>query len=187
VCLAATAEKAKEEANVAGDETRTFTEAEHLAVLTDAVRRETATLQSEKESLSTEKATLESRVDMLEAEKAVLITERDTAVSELTTFKADQAEKSAAEARKEDRLAKAKAAADHLPEDFFTPERASRWAEMTDEAFETACADLAATKPAAGSSAIPETAAFTGGKTPTSGDSTKSTVGTFLASKRDQK
>lgn len=186
VCLAATAETAKEEANVAGDETRTFTEAEHLAVLSDAVRRETATLQTEKETLSTEKAALESRVDTLEAEKAVLITERDNAVTELANFKAEQAEKETAEARKEDRLAKAKAAADHLPDDFFTPERAARWAEMSDEVFETACADLAATKPVGGT-ATPETAAFGGGSSPKSPDEPKSSLGGFLAQTRDSK
>jgi hypothetical protein len=188
VCLAATAETAKEEANVAGDETRTFTEAEHLAVLSDAVRRETANLQTDKETLSTEKAALETRVDTLEAEKAVLITERDNAVTELATFKADQAEKAAVEARKEDRLSKAKAAADHLPEDFFTAERAARWAEMSDEVFESACADLAATKPVTdGAVKIPETAAFTGGSSPKTPDEPISSVGSFLAHKRDAK
>jgi chromosome segregation ATPase len=188
VCLAATAETAKEEANVAGDETRTFTEAEHLAVLSDAVRRETATLQTEKETLSTEKAALESRVDTLEAEKAVLITERDNAVTELTTFKAEMAEKEQTEARKGERLAKVREVADHLPEDYFTAERATRWAEMSDEAFETAVADLAATKPPAGSAPkVPETAAFTGGESPKSTDSSTSSVGQMLALKRGTK
>lgn len=187
VCLAATAETAKEEANVA-DEIRTFTEAEHLAVLSDAVRRETATLQTEKETLSTEKAALEGRVDTLEAEKAVLITERDNAVTELANFKAEQAEKAEAESRKGERLAKAREVADHLPEEFFTPERAARWAEMSDEAFETACADLAATKPAAGTGgAIPETAAFGGGQSPKSPEQPTSSLGGFLARQRDSK
>lgn len=182
LCPVETAE-AKGEATVA-DGVRTFTEAEHFALLTDAVQRETADLKSEKEALSTEKADLQQRIDVLEAEKAALTSERDTIKSEFEAFKAELAEKAEIEARTEDRLTKVKAAAEHLPDDYFTPERAARWAEMSDEVFETAVADLAATKPAAGTGSVtPETAAFNGGETPTD-PGQGSSFGSFLRVKR---
>ena len=66
------------------DGERTFTEAQHFALLTDAVARETASLSTAKEELetkvqteATEKAALaatvtelESKIDVLAAEKA---------------------------------------------------------------------------------------------------------------------
>jgi len=161
MCLAATAETAKEDTVADTAETRTFTEAEHFALLTDAVRRETAEIASEKEALLTEKADLQGRVDVLEAEKAALVGERDAVQAEFDGFKAELAEKAEIESRTEDRVKAMKAAADHLPDDYFTAERASRWASMDDTAFETALADLTATKPAKG--VVPETAAFRGG------------------------
>lgn len=179
VLCAVDSAEAKGEAEVA-DAVRTFTEAEHFALLTDAVQRETAGLTSEKDALSVEKAELQSRVDVLEAERAALTTERDNIKSEFEAFKADLAEKAEIEERKGERLAKAKAAADHLPEDYFTAERAARWAEMSDEAFEAAMADLVATKPVGAANPVPETAAFSGGEAPTSREADGSTFGSFL-------
>jgi chromosome segregation ATPase len=185
VCTAAAAEPAKEEADVSDPQGRTFTEAEHFALLTDAVRRETADLVSDKDGLLAEKSDLQSRVDVLEAEKSALTTERDAIKAEFDDFKADLAEKAEAQARTEERLAKVRASADHLPEDYFTTERAARWAQMTDEAFDAALADLAATRPSGIASAVPETAAFSGGQSPAApGDG--SAFSTYLR-KRGQK
>jgi chromosome segregation ATPase len=167
VCLPETAD-AKEEATLSD---KTFTEAEHYALLTDSVKRETAELESANKELSAKVEELSGKVDVLEAEKSALTTERDEAKAEFESFKSDLQAKEEAQARKEERMAAMKAAAEHLPEDYFTDERALRWAEMSEEAFEVAVADLIATKPAEVASEdapeAPETAAFSGGVTPT--------------------
>jgi peptidoglycan hydrolase CwlO-like protein len=78
-------------------EERTFTEAQHFALLTDAVARETASLSTVKEELEqkfataeTEKAAalatvteLQTRIDVLDAEKAAAETARDAAIAEV--------------------------------------------------------------------------------------------------------
>jgi hypothetical protein len=59
----------KEVAKVAGED-RTYTEAEHLALMADAVRRETAELADAKTDTETKLSEKAARVDVLEAEKA---------------------------------------------------------------------------------------------------------------------
>jgi uncharacterized protein (UPF0335 family) len=195
-----TAETAKEEAEVAGDE-RSFTESQHTALLTDAVARETAslnvakeelearveTLQSEKATLDSEKADLLGRIDVLEAEKAATQKSHDDVVAEFEAFKKDLEEKAAVEARKADRTTRVKAANANLVDTYFTDERVQRWAQMSDEQFDALVADLTesatAAAPAAGDGKpveqqARETAAFTGGTTPTAGEG--STLGAFF-------
>lgn len=194
---AGTAEKAEEVAEVADGE-RTFTETEHFALLTDAVARETASLSTDKqeleatvEGLRAEKSEeingLQSRIDVLEAEKAAAEKARDEAVAEHERFKAELEELAARKARKSDRVERMKAAAPSLEESYFTEQRAERWAEMSDEAFETLIADItesaAAAKPASDDTRpeeqARESAAFTGGDRPTAGDG--SLFGRFLS------
>jgi len=189
-------EKAKE-AEVADE--RTFTQTEHFALLTDAVQRETAalaevkedlegqitSLQSEKAELTSSVTDLQARIDVLDAEKAAAEQARDAATAEFEAFKAELAEKAAVEARKADRVARVKAANAALSEEYFTEARADRWAQMADETFEALVADIteaAAAAPAkaetAGAEAPRETAAFTGGTTPSAGSG--SLFGQFL-------
>jgi chromosome segregation ATPase len=179
LCPAASRETAKEAGQVS-DAERTFTEAEHLALLTDRVARETAEITAVKTQLETEVSELKARVDVLEAEKAAAVAERDTAKSEFDAFKAEIEEKAAVVERKEARVARVKAANDSLPEDYFSDERVQRWAEMADEVFEALVSDLEAVKVPAPTKT--ETAAFTGGDSPTAGDG-KSVFGTFLAAR----
>src|SRR4051812_23580245 len=91
---AGTAEKEEVAQVAAVDEgERTYSATEHLALLNDAVARETASLSSvkeelegsvgslsaEKAALETEKSELQSKVDVLEAEKIAAETARDNA------------------------------------------------------------------------------------------------------------
>lgn len=175
-----------------------YTEAQHFALLTSAVERETAsvteakealqatvgTLESEKAALADELAGVKSRIDVLEAEKAAAEARADAAAKELVDFKAELAHVAEVAEKRTARVERVKAANSTLSDDFFTSERAQRWAEMSDEAFEALVADLtevaSAAKPAdlAGdkpaSELARESAAFAGGQTATSieGEST---------------
>lgn len=177
---------------------RTFTEAQHFALLTDAVARETATLSTAKEelesknvALETEKAELatantelQSRIDVIEAEKTAAEQARDSVQAEFDAHKDAETQRAEVEARKVDRLAKVKAANSGLGDDYFTEARVQRWAEMAEETFEALVADIgeaaaaSAAEPTAEKSAeelekeARETAAFKGGDTPTAGGGT---------------
>lgn len=182
------------------DAKNVYTEDQHFALVTAAVDRETAALSTKSQELETQVAsltetntTLQSKLDVLEGEKASESARADAAEKALVDFKAELAEKAAIEARKADRVAAIKAANGDLADEYFTDERAQRWAEMADEAFEVVLEGLreaasASSKKAAtteGSTAekvaeqARETAAFTGGDAPTNG-ATGSTLGAFL-------
>ncbi len=150
---------------------RTFTEDEHTLLLTAAVQQETAALTASKQALESEKAELQTKLDLVEAEKATAIGERDTVTAAFDQYKTDLTEMAACSAREEERVAAVKEKAKHLPEDYFTPERAQRWAGMSPELFESAVADLVATAPGSAPAGTPavETAAFTGGQVPNGG------------------
>lgn len=158
---------------------RTYTEAEHLALLTDAVRRETAEQTQKQEQLQTERDELVKRVDVLEAEKASAETERDKLRTEFDEYKAEQEKAQQIAQAKEERATKVKAANDQLPDSYFTDERMQRWAEMTEEAFAEVVEALGATS----GSPLKETAAFSGGGTATS-KRDKSGVSDLFAARR---
>lgn len=146
-------EKAEE---VAVAEERSFTEAQHFALLTDAVARETASLstakeeleskttalESEKAALAATNSELQSRIDVVDAEKAAAEQARDAVQTEFDAHKAAETEKAEAEARKSDRLTRVKAANSALGEDYFTEARTQRWAEMAEDTFEALVADI---------------------------------------------
>jgi chromosome segregation ATPase len=170
----------KEVAQVA-DADRTYTEAEHLALAADAVKRETASLTEAKEAAATKVTELSSKVDVLESEKASLTAEKEAAVKALEDFKAEVERAKEIESAKSDRKAKVKAANASLADAYFTDERVQRWAEMTEEAFTAFLEDIA---PAAVGQSK-ETAAFAGGESPT--DPGKPTVGLLFAARRGEK
>ena len=146
--------KVKEVAVADGD--RTFTEAQHFALLTDAVARETASLSSKTEDLETkvsgldsEKAALsatiaelQTRIDVLDAEKAAAEQARDAAVAEFTAHKDAEAEKAAATERRAERVTALKAANSSLQDEYFTEQRVQRWAEMSQEQFDSLLVDI---------------------------------------------
>lgn len=202
-------EKAKEGASVADPK---YTEEQHIAILTDAVTRETASLSSVKDELEarievmdTEKAAAATQLaealtkaDLLEAEKAAETQRADAAVAELVAFKVDLERAELIEKAKSERVSAIKAADESLDDEYFTEERVQRWAEMADDQFAVLVSDLteaAAKRPAMKKDdkdedddkkkTMPwmkekarETAAFTGGDTPSAG--TGSALSSFL-------
>lgn len=168
----------KEVAKVPDD--RSYTEVEHLALMADAVTRETASLTEAKESAETKVAELSARVDVLEAEKAALETKVTEAEQALADFKAETEKAAAIAQAKDERVKAVKAANESLPDTYFTDERVQRWAEMTEEAFAEVVDGI---KAAAGVVGAKETAAFSGGESPT--DKTASvTAGSIFAARR---
>lgn len=127
------------------DSTKSYTADEHVAILEDRIARETASLTAELGALKTEKADLETKLDVeISAKEAA--EQRATAAEEaLEQFKADVAEREAAAARKDERIAKVREAASHLDEKFFEDAaRIERIVAMSDESFEGYVADLGA-------------------------------------------
>lgn len=118
---------------------RTFTEPEHQAILQGAVEREVAAATQERDAKIAE---LESRVDVLESEKAAVEQSKEALQAEFDTFKSDREQADAIAARKAERLERVKAAAIHLPEDYFSDSRVQRWAEMADEQFDALVSDF---------------------------------------------
>ena len=162
------------------DSDRTYTEAEHLALLTDAVRRETAEATEKQEQLQTERDELVKKVDVLEAEKASAEKERDELRTEFDQYKAEREKAEQIAQAKAERVDKVKAANDQLPDSYFTEERMQRWAEMTEEAFAEVVEALGATK----GSPLKETAAFSGGESGTSKTETARVGSLFEARRR---
>jgi DNA repair exonuclease SbcCD ATPase subunit len=197
----------EEVAQVADDTGKNvYTEDQHFALLETAVARETASMASEKaalestvETLTAEKAALEatvaesaSRVDVLEAEKATAEASAEAARQELTDFKAELARKEQVESLKAERADRVKAAAPQLEAAYFTQERVTRWAEMSEETFESLVTDMTEaaaatpkpveTKNDEQTEQARETAAFSGGEPVVNVEG--STLGRLLRAKR---
>jgi murein L,D-transpeptidase YcbB/YkuD len=196
---------------------RTFTEAEHQALLESAVGREVATAT---ETAQATISTLEQRVDVLEAEKSAAEQRVSEVTAEFTEFQENLEQEKAVEECKAERVERVKASAPHLNEEYFSEARIQRWAEMADDAFSALVEDfeeasIAGMSPeqakqieglegearsakltellsekAGEKIAMParETAAFGGGKSPVAPDKAKtSTFGTFLAASRGER
>lgn len=194
---------AREEAHVADNpEVARFSEAQHFALLEAAVERETAELKTAKGELEAQIATLmeettaqaakvtdyETRISVLEAEKASADAAAEAAKQELVDYKAEQERAAEVAALRESREKTIRKANANLDDSFFTEERISRWAEMSEEAFaEVAAAFEAGSKVAVSSKEAVteqarETAAFSGDSEaqPTGGTS----LTTFLGARR---
>lgn len=196
---------------MAGTDERTYTAVEHSALLEAEVKHKTAELasqldadkakaleevaryQSELTKTETEKAELLTKLDKVEAEKAALETAKAALAKEFEDYKGDLDRKAEIATLRTERLEKAKAALTSVGEDYFTDARIDRWAEMADEAFDTALADLvegtgAVTTEKATVHQMRETAAFSStGPEPTAANA--SGLSTFMqlqAAKRAQ-
>jgi chromosome segregation ATPase len=181
-----------------------YSEAQHFALLKSAITQETSaltaerselqgrveTLESEKAALATELSEAQSRIDVLESDKVTAEAAAESARTELADFKDFLAKKKDVEDKKSSRKERVKAANEHLGEDYFSDERVTRWAEMSDEGFDALVSEMtefaAAAKPA-GEEKVEkttekahETAAFTGGETAASTQE-GSTLSLFLA------
>lgn len=133
-----------------------YSEAQHIALVTSAVERETSSLTESNESLAAEVASLKAsaveretaqtdlsnQVDVLESEKAAESARADAAEKALADFKAEIAELAAVEARKGERVAAIRAADESLSDDYFTDARVQRWAQMADAQFAELVEDL---------------------------------------------
>lgn len=118
---------------------RTFTEAEHQAILETALAREIAAATAEKDQ---QVADLQARIDVLEAEKASLNEDKSKLQEDFDAYKAGVEEAKAREGRRVERVDRVKAAA-QLPDAYFTDERVARWVAMSDEAFDALVSDFA--------------------------------------------
>ena len=151
---------------------RTFTEAEHFAVLTAAVQRETADVTVERDQLRTQVEERQTALDVLTAERDTAAAERDAARTELAEYRAEVERAAEVAARTETRATAVREVTAHLPE-YVTPERATRWAQMEQADFDALLADLKDAMPAddgrqsATTPPFRQTAAFGGGTTPT--------------------
>jgi hypothetical protein len=126
---------------------RMLTEGEAYAVAASEVQRETASLKTEVETLKSEKAELENKLDLETAAKSAAEQAREKAEKDLADYKAEQELKAEQASRSESRVAKVREVASHLKDDFFTPERAARWAAMEDPEFDAYVAELAEVSP----------------------------------------
>lgn len=129
---------------------KTYSEDEHIAILTDRVAKETAELSAQRDQLTATINDLESKLDVETSAKAAAELRAEKAEQDLADFKgAVEAEREAA-ARKEARLAQMRESANHLGDDFFADEkRIARVVAMAEEDFEGYLADLAVTAKAA--------------------------------------
>lgn len=183
-----------------------YSEAQHFSLLKSAVESETASLttakaelearveavESEKAAKATELSEAQTRIDLLEADKASAEAAAEAARTELAEFKAEIARQAQISTLKDSRKSLVQAANAALSDDFFSDERITRWAEMSDEAFQVFVADLTemakATAPATATAtttteAARESAAFAGGTTPTATQGV-STLASLLGAQR---
>ena len=125
---------------------KTYTEPEHIAILSDRLAKETADLTAQVDQLTTASTELGNKLDLAESAKVAAEQKVTEAEKSLEDFKAEVTEREAAAERKETRVAKLRESAEHLAEDFFTDEtRVARIVAMKDEDFTGYLADLAAT------------------------------------------
>lgn len=155
---------------------KTFSESEHLAILADRVKTETADLTAERDQLESERTELQNKLDIAESAKVAAEQRAEEAEQKLEAFKGEVEEEREAAARKEERITKAREAAKHLGEDFFKDEaRVNRIVAMKDEEFEGYLGDLQATAPAGAGTAVPRETAMSGEQVVT-GSTTKTSA-----------
>jgi len=125
---------------------KTYSEAEHIAILADRVSKETADLTAERDQLASAKTELENKLDIAESAKTAAEQAATEAKDALEEFKAQVESDREAAARKDERIKQVRESAEHLGDDFFEDEkRVERITAMKDEDFEGYLADLKAT------------------------------------------
>lgn len=139
---------------------KTFTEDEHLAILTDRVAKETAAITADRDKVAAEKSQLETKhatevselqtkLDVTESAKVAAEQKAEKVEQEFADYKAGIEQLAEQAARKDERLAKVKEVAAHLGEDFFKDEaRVERIVAMDEDGFTGYLDDLKATAPA---------------------------------------
>lgn len=128
-----------------------LTEDEKVEVLaTEKAARATADLTARAEKAEAELATLKADHDKTLAEKAAAETKLGEVTAEFETFKTGVEQANEISSRKEARLAEVREVASFLADDYFTEERVTGFAKMTDEEFAAKKAELAGIAEAAG-------------------------------------
>lgn len=122
---------------------RTFTEGEAYALVADGVQRETAAKVAEIDALKSEIAALTAANAAVEADRDLAIAGKEKAELDLVTYQTDQARDAEIAGLKVTRTAKVREVAAHLADDFYTAERAERWASMGQADFDAYTAELA--------------------------------------------
>lgn len=151
---------------------KAYTEAEHIAILSDRVAKETADLTAERDQLVSDKSELETKLDVTESAKQAAEQKAADAEQALEEFKGQVEQDREAAARKEERIAKCRESAEHLGEDFFKDEtRVERIVAMSDEHFEGYLADLSATSTPTTKTAVPRETAMAGSAPAAGGES----------------
>lgn len=136
---------------MADDGKKTYSEDEHLAILSDRVTKETAGLTGQVTELTGTTTELQNKLDIAESAKSAAEQERDTAKKEFEDFKAGVEQREAAAAKKDVRIQELRESAKHLKDEFFDEAsetgqaRVARIVAMSDETFDGYKADLALT------------------------------------------
>lgn len=154
------------------DNEKTYSEKEHIAILSDRVTTETASLTAERDQLVTDKSELENKLDVAESAKTAAEQRAEKAEKDLEDFKAETEEREQAAARKDERLKKVRESASHLGDDFFEDEaRVNRIVAMKDDEFEGYLGDIATTSKGAPARSVdaPRETAMQTGRTDTDG------------------
>jgi chromosome segregation ATPase len=135
---------------VAVEDEKRFSESEHIAILDDRVRKETAELQGTVDQLTSEKSELQNALDVAESAKVAAEKAAAEVREEFEAYKKAETEAREAAARKDDRLKELRETASHLGPEFFDEEkngdRVNRVVAMSEEEFGAYKADLGATK-----------------------------------------
>ena len=119
------------------DDDRQFSESELTAIVADRVARETADVQAERDQLQASNDDLQNKLDVETSAKEAAEQRAAEAEKSLEDYKAEVESEREQSARKDERIAKVREAADHLSDDFFKDEkRVQRLVAMSDEDFE---------------------------------------------------
>lgn len=158
---------------------KTYSESEHIAILSDRLTKETADLTAERDQLASDKGELETKLDVAESAKQAAEQAAKEAADALEAFKAEAEQEREAAARKDERIAKVKETASHLGDEFFEDEaRVNRIVAMKQDEFEGYLGDLASTaKTTTKTTAVPRETAMAG-SAPANG--TSSVASAFL-------
>lgn len=144
---------------------KTYSESEHIAILSDRVTKETANLTAERDQLAAEKTELENKLDVETSAKQAAEVRATEAEGALEAFKTEVTEEREAAARKDTRIAKIREAASHLDDEFFADEdRIKRITAMADTDFDGYLADLTASSktPTGQTKQVPRETAMSG-------------------------
>jgi len=122
---------------------RVFSEDEAYAIVADRVKNETSELNDKITTLTAEKAELANKLDVEIAAREAAEQKATAAETKHEEYLATVESEKAALARKDERLAKVREAASHLPEEFLSDSaRVDRIVAMDEAAFDGYVSDL---------------------------------------------